>query len=215
MIYFAFIHPNTGVVQEQFAQSLAAATGYTGNERLYGGLVSATSPNVTESRNRTIELFLESDAQWYLNIDTDITFAPDAPVKLRQAAIDADAKMAAMICPIIHPGGDIYSHAFMHNEKIGTYMTVRDFDTERVWVDACGMGCNLIHRDIYEALEPPWHRYWQDPPGIDGELSHDIGFHHYAKLVTGEPVLYCTDIEAQTWESFPIGKAAIKAANPI
>lgn len=126
--------------------------------------------------------------------------------------------MAAMFGLVYNPQTqDMYPHAFMHDEKLGTYWIVRDLTDkgERFWVDASGMGCNIIHRSIYEALEPPWHRYWQDPPGIEGSLSHDIGFYHYARTVTGETVLYCTDIEAQTWESYPIGKAAFEAANPI
>lgn len=213
-ILFNYIHPNTGVVKEQFTQSIANACGYAGTKGAYGGLLSVTSANPLQARNKSIELFLTEEAykdvEWFFNVDTDIAFSPAAPVALRDAVIESDNLMGAMLGVIDNKQG-LHTHAYEYDKDVQSFRPIIGFPDmdKRYEVDATGLGCNIFHRSVFEKLDPPWHRMWTDLEEFDGTVSHDLGLFWYAqKQGLGKP-LYCCDIPADQYESYPVGKVAL------
>lgn len=213
-ILFGYVHPNTGVVKEQFAQSLANACGYAGTQGVYGGLISVTSANPLESRNKSIELFLTEEAykdvDWFMTVDTDIAFSPAAPIALRDALIESGHLMGAMI-GVIDTGHGFHSHAYEYDADVQSFrpvVTFPDMDA-RYEVDATGLGCNMFHRSVFEKLDPPWHRMWEGLEGFDGVVSHDLGLTWVAHQSGLGKILYCCDIPADQIESYPIGKGTL------
>lgn len=73
---------NSGLVTAQYAAALAETF-----RRFPAALyLTASSPYVTENRNRLLHEFLETDRPWMLMIDSDIHWTPDQIAALRLTA---------------------------------------------------------------------------------------------------------------------------------
>ena len=72
---------------------------------------------------------------------------------------------------------------FLKDEPTGMYRTVARFETEGpMKLDACGLGCVMIHRSVFEAFHKDGPRVWfkfgtyPDPNNWMAPLGQDIYF---------------------------------------
>ncbi len=127
------------------------------------------------ARNTIVERFLKRDSECLLFLDSDQLFKPK---NLFQRLLDINADIAA---------GISFKKAYPY------YPTIyRDYDGERfqpisnyprnkiIEVDAVGMFCTLIKREVFERMKPPWFEFKKTKD--KGELiGEDLVFCRKAK----------------------------------
>jgi hypothetical protein len=196
-----FVHP--GRVHTDFMASLLQAFKWSDRLIAFSG---SSCPRQYIARNDNIEEFLKGPAEWYLQIDTDMTFEMGAPDLLVSLAEDADAKMAAALCfGYIKDTRDIFPNMWWWDEKNKAYELIEDYvkDTQ-FWVDATGASFLLTHRTVLEAVEAPWHEDHEEHEDTGKRMGHDISFCHKVRKATGESILYCTDIKVGHIKEFTV-----------
>lgn len=156
--------------------------------------VASVSGSLTaDARNRITRRFVDSDAEWMLQIDADMDFSPDV---LRALLAHADAKdrpVVGALCFKVSAGGEVepamargFAEPFPHLE------VVRDWtDGALVQVDACGGACLLVHRSVIEALPEPWFGTGE-LAGV--ELGEDYAFCLSARQA-GFPVFVASSVD--------------------
>lgn len=134
---------------------------------------------VAIGRNRTVATFmLEPDLTHLMFVDDDVVVPPDAVAEL--ASLDTD--IAAGVYVMLHPRGNRIV-PLLTARKDG-YWVENWFDGPRE-VDACGTGCMMIRREVFEALGFPWFQWpmW---------LNEDRKF-----CCTSDDVDFCTRAKAK------------------
>lgn len=145
--------------------------------------------NVTGRRNEMVQHFLDTDAEWMLNLDCDMTFGPDLVDRLLAVADpterpivgglyfrqDTRSSVGAKYAPHLygwHPDGS--GLGAMPEYPANTLLQVA----------ATGAGCLLIHRSVLErmltAIHHPWPWFAEQPyTDKDGKAtvySEDLTF---------------------------------------
>ena len=207
-IHVGYVHP--GTVHEDFMRSLLQAAKLS---EMFIGMSGSTCARQYVARNDNIIEFLKGPAEWYLQIDTDMTFEITAPDDLVDAAVNADAKMAAGLCFIYNKDkNQVLPNIFMWNDEKKEYDLQEDYpEGERFYVDATGAAFLLVHRDLLEATDYPWHQDHVAHPDTGKAMGHDISFCHKIRTVTGEPILYCADIPIGHIKEFVVTEDTYKA----
>ncbi|HKW74857.1 MAG TPA: hypothetical protein VJN64_04970 [Terriglobales bacterium] len=112
--------------------------------------VYGTTP-VDAARNKAVETFLASDAEWLLQIDNDVV--PSLILNVFQDI--GDRKIVAFPYPLAWFGGDIvFALATVRGGH--TYELHRGMKQGWSEVDVAGTGCFMVHRDVFLALDQPW-----------------------------------------------------------
>ena len=111
-----------------------------------GGLLS-------RGRNELVQMFIQSEADWLLMLDSDEQLTADTFDKLVDAAHDKDRPIVAGLY-----FGWIRQHPvpliFRRNEGSTTFNPMYDYPRDKVIeVDAAGTGCLMIHRSVFEAFQ--------------------------------------------------------------
>lgn len=198
---FAYIHP--GETSAYFTHSLTGlALMEQGKGRLSNVIQEWSSANVSASRNRIVERFLEQrDADWLLFVDADMAFAPNAFDALFHAA---DVEKVPVV------GGLCYGLA---DERLSPtlYHTIRDEDDKLTVirvnevpektltrVAATGAAFILIHRRVLETVRDrnfnatfPW---FQETELHGNPVGEDITFCLRAGMC-GIPVYVNTGVQ--------------------
>src|SRR6185369_10758398 len=89
-----------GQVSTNFVDALLRTLGYDrahGN-RIAGWRFVECSANVSSGRNEIVEKFLESPAEWLIQIDSDMVWAPDAVHRLLEAADPVERPIVGGLC---------------------------------------------------------------------------------------------------------------------
>lgn len=161
------------------------------NERLLTKMAHASGLYVGDNRQTLVDNMLESEANWLLQVDTDIEFPPDL-IERMLALAGPERKIVAASVPL----GEAYpTCGFRWTGKPGIYDSV-PIGTTPVEVDAIATACVLIHRDVFDAIADEHGQSWfhsihlaKSPPGtaprdfayvVNGE---DIAFSMRAKAV--------------------------------
>ena len=135
---------------------------------------------VADSRNVAVDNFIKGGFEWLFFIDHDTVMPPNTFVKWNQYILAGDV-------PIF---GGLYFTRSTPSEPllyrgIGT-SHYRDWKMgDKVWVDGMGLGCNMIHRSILEAV------YKESP-------EYQIG-NTVARRVFDTPGNQAFDAEHQAW----------------
>lgn len=91
---------NPGVVSAAFADCLLRTIGYDRHNggRIAGWNLVGCSANVASGRNALVEWFLASPAQYMVQIDSDMVWAPDAVHRLLAAADPVERPIVGGLC---------------------------------------------------------------------------------------------------------------------
>lgn len=142
-VVIGFCHPEQW--DANFGKSLVALLLRDKGRRVLDVVPSQSSSFLVAGRNRAVELFLSTSAQWYLQLDADMSFPPDLIDRLRRRAT---------------PNRIVGGLCFTATELPVMF----GFDGQRIetWnpgalipVLATGGACLLIHRSVFETVVPP------------------------------------------------------------
>ncbi len=159
--------------------------------------ISPDSLEVGEARNRCVEIALELGVEWIFFVDYDVAPPANALVKL----LSLDVPIAAGVYnskevpsyPLIYVKG--WEGAFQDWEK-----------GDLIKADGIGMGCTLIHMDVFRKIEKPWFKtvpgYSTENYSILPNMTEDIYFCNKAKDA-GYDIIVDTSIQAMhvDWNS--------------
>lgn len=113
---------------------------------------------IDHNRNRVVEKFMETDAEWLLQIDTDIEFPPNI-VETLLAIAGGDKKILAASVPL---GPPLPSSAWRMTEQPGIWQGVpsEEITAEGIQVDGIATAVVIIHRQVFEAIADQVGQIW-------------------------------------------------------
>lgn len=129
------------------------------------------SSTIAAKRNELVRKLLEKpEFKWILFLDSDMTPPPDTIVKLlathRDIVSALCVKRKPPYCPCVsleHP----VPETVLSPSGVGTTPLSQYGGPDPVKeVDLTGTGCLLVHRRVFESMEPPW---FEASPEGDGE----------------------------------------------
>lgn len=175
-VMIGYVHPE--LVHARFMES--AHTEALRSDAMLVGRES--EPYVDQARNFLVTMFLASDREWFLSVDTDIILPEYVISRLIQRGQKLISALIYVNAKPVFP--QIYRKiADFGFGGFGTYLAHEDFEPgELVEADATGAGCLLIHREVFEAIPPRrpfrWFQHEQRGEDLFGE---DIVFCERAK----------------------------------
>lgn len=142
---------------------------------------------LSEARNVAVEEFLESDATHLFFYDDDHVFPSGTLVRLVKSAEESGQPIVSGWYQARKGTGTI---VLFQRLRQGRYCDVDNFSPYRpyklrellplpsvktnygrlVKVDGLGMGCCLVHRDVFESTDYPWFLEWS--PAFNRDLHH-------------------------------------------
>lgn len=123
---------------------------------------SNSAPAIDYARNELVEHFLLTSCEWMLWLDSDVIPPIDVIARLlkHQLPIVSGLYRARNVAFASQGAWPIVAGMFAKNEKGEETGTVNEIASwspgEVLRVDAVGMGCVLVARKVFTALEPPW-----------------------------------------------------------
>lgn len=200
----AVMYVSGGVWKDTFGRSLLQFALWDKHQRnLLDGIAFANGLYVDQNRNNAVRMFLQSDCEWALSLDTDIGFEPDVPYRLLEQAhpelrpivsalycgrIATFAENGAALPPRIVP-------MFFNRRPNGMYHTVEALKTVTQEIDGIGMGCALIHRRVFESF-----------PNQDGArpwfACEDRRPEGFGAQLIGEDLIFCERAKAAGFRIF-------------
>ena len=190
-----------GLTRGEFTASLADLVAYSIVNRVYAGKLRLEyGPVMDTARNLLVEQFLETPADWLLQIDTDHSYAPSVLHELLEVARSAPT-LVGTPPPIV--SGLTWGYLLDRGQYPVVYRLDDEghpriaYDTD--WtrgdvidVDTTGAACLLVHRDVFGKME---HGTWFDRMQIDGKwVGEDLSFGLRARE-GGNRIICATGVE--------------------
>lgn len=154
-----------------------------------------TSALPNRARTENGHAFLASEAEWALLIDSDMTWLPDAIIRLMKTAKETGAKAISGLT-FMQQHGRIVPHAYQYlpqeshpNGKVLAPYAVLPTMTEPFKVQAVGGACFLVHRDVYEGVAK-----MQLLKGETAYLWQEERYLRHEKAMRGEDLVFCERI---------------------
>lgn len=165
LVALCWIHP--GHCDAAFMDSVFhLLTSKRGRETVGAVISQETGIGICEGRNLIAAKFLQTGIEWMLMLDSDIAFQPDLFERLLESANKTTIATALYFAWNRHTR-DIRPTVYDADLKV-----LQDWPRDRSFqVGACGAGCMLIHRSVFEKFDKPW--FEQAP---DGSYLEDVGF---------------------------------------
>lgn len=150
---------------------------------------------IDANRNEhTRGIIAEMNPDYILFLDADMTHPPDTLTKL--LAHDKD-----VVAGLYHYGAHPFPPvALVKNDTDDLrYTAVTLYDDTPFMVDATGMGCALIKREVFENTEFPWFLYEEDPDKGIRSITEDMHFYRKVRAAGYEvwidPTVKCGHIK--------------------
>ena len=186
-IDIGFCHP--GFVEGRFAASLAATARDLEYHEAMGMIHQVESSLLVHARNRVVETFLTtSSSPWLWFVDSDMVFDHGHPMKLWEVASEYDVKMVSGLAFIFKDGNQPVPSIFYPHAETGEIgLALNKLPEVPTKVIATGFASVLIHRDVFETMQPARHpqlRWFDLLPDLtvnDGITGEDVGFFVRAK----------------------------------
>jgi hypothetical protein len=140
-----------------YAQQLASELG--------GGLAIQVGQPVSVIRNRIARTFLESDCTHLLTIDDDVV----PPLGALARLLAVDRPVATAVYPLYQFGRFTASVKGLHDKEWPETWPPSVFP-----VTQCGLGCALIHHEVFERVKFPWFHWPEDEDGVN--MGEDVWF---------------------------------------
>lgn len=151
-------YPVGGSVTLAFHASMLKLLGYEmgkGDKRLLAKITHSQGLYVADNRTMLAQRFLSTDADWLLQIDTDIEFPPTLIEDLvRHAGTERKVLVASV------PLGAYPSCAFMRTDVPGVWSPVWPVPMTPILCDGIATAVALIHRDVFEAIAERGGQCW-------------------------------------------------------
>jgi GT2 family glycosyltransferase len=199
-----------GQVSGMFATSLGATIRDMEYHGCMGKIHRVQSSLLVAARNTVVQKFLdESNSPWLWFVDSDMVFDKRHPMKLWETASEYDVKMVSGLAFIFkdqqQPVPSIFYEGDPDPGEIR--LALNKIPVGPCRVVATGFASTLIHRDVFEAMQPARHDSyrWFDLlhiTGNDGMAGEDVQFFVRAKE-TGFDLMINPD--AETWHIKEIG----------
>lgn len=152
-------YPVGGSVTLGFHASMLKLLGYEigkpAHKRLLGKITHTQGLYVADNRTMLVQRFLETDADWLLQIDTDIEFEPTLVEGMIRLA-GADKKILAASVPL----GAYPSCAFNRSEVPGVWTPLWPVPLDPVAVDGLATAVCLVHRTVFERIAASHGQCW-------------------------------------------------------
>ena len=209
-----------GGTRGEWAESVTKLVAYeTHKNRLVSVIRVQSGPQMEEGRNRLVEKFLETDAEWLLSVDTDMVFDHDSAERLLHTALEHDVLMVGGLCfginkefgqfPTMYRTIDGMPHV-LFNELEGV-----------VSVDATGAAFTLTHRTLFEnhrrdSPHPWFHR--REIPASDvhpgGILGEDLSWCWHLRS-EGVPIVVDTTVEVGQIKPSTVGTRSYRTLHAV
>jgi hypothetical protein len=146
-----------------------ASRGQRGKTRRLVEYYSAPGPYIHDNRSRIARYFLQcTDKQWLWMLDNDIQFPPETLYELLEAAEEHDIKILGAAYWNQYPGSACYLSWLVFTPRgIVAVPELPEDLSAPLEVNAVGMGCTLIHRDVLQDVadmypNDPWDTFAAD-----------------------------------------------------
>ena len=174
------------------------------------GYHGAKSARSALGRSKIIEEgFLPSPAEYLLWVDSDMVFVPKtyAIIYEEMTRLRSRGEKCGITTALAFMYSDneqkVLPNCFFRGED-GRYEVRAAYkQNERFWCDATGVAFTLIHREVFEAVGPPWHQDWVTHPETHQPMGHDVNFFHEAAK-HGYRVRYCADAQTGHMKQFAV-----------
>lgn len=204
-----------GLVQGAFAKSLAQLVAYSlGNQELDGLLRRQSGPRIEDTRNLMVEGFLDTDSEWLLMVDSDMTYPPDALHQLLEAADPDTHPVVGGLC--FGYQQDLGPFPTLYSWGVGGARVMFDVDAypELCPVDATGAAFILFHRTVFEENAVDGPLPWFRRSIHDGKMvGEDITFCIWLRQ-EGVPIHVLTSLEIGHIKQFTWDRASYEANRP-
>jgi GT2 family glycosyltransferase len=205
-----------GTTEGGFALSLARLAFLAGNDGLLAGIGRKQSgPRIEDTRNDLVRGFLDNtDAEWLLMVDSDMTFPPDALHQLHEHADPETVPVVGGLC--FGYQQDLGPFPTLYSWGTGGARVMFDIDAypELCPVDATGAAFLMVHRRIFEqyAVDTPlpWFRRSVHDNQMVGE---DITFCIWLRQ-EGVPIHVLTSLEIGHVKQFEWTRETYEANRP-
>ncbi len=166
--------PHTGVLRaELVAYLLNVVARNAGDKRSRISVDLSWGMPVDSNRNSIAKKFMETDNEWLLTIDSDI----EPPPMVLEELLSHGRKVVGAVCWSSMGGeeggrwesfGIPYPVVMSKNPKGGWNVDRKTVASRErlVECDAGSTACLLLHREVLEAIEPPWFRLQYDEDGM-------------------------------------------------
>jgi hypothetical protein len=177
-----YLHP--GMVSAYFNTSLIGTLLYdrVTSRRVVNIFNEWSSANVSAARNSIVEKFLATDASWFLFIDSDMAWEPDALDQLHETADEVERPIVGGLC-FGASGDQLWPTIYQLGKVDGRATTVRINDYPRdsvVQVAATGAAFLMMHRSALESIrDKGFNRTfpWFQETEMDGKpVGEDLTF---------------------------------------
>lgn len=141
------------------------------------------------ARNHIAQMSLDKGADYVLMVDNDVVLPQDALQNLLDdpkkvclgfyAHRDADNiyRGRTCVCKLYNDKGVKYFNYPLESEYMAEELrTMRESNQYKVQIHGGGMGCALIHTDVFRQIEYPWYDWVNYKNGHRGMLSEDLFF---------------------------------------
>ena len=184
-VVLAYCHGEDGNFKPAFVRSLVRVLVEDRGRKIHG-YITAQGLYVPRGRNEIVGDFLNGSAcDWLWFLDTDVEFPADTLDRLLQATADGERKIVAAPYWSIDDEGEPYC-TWMGIDD-GSLLPFREIPAgQTIELDACGMGCTLIHRDVFVDIAAA---QTQDDPWI--WFGHDLVATEHGAARLGEDVSFC------------------------
>ena len=139
---------------------------------------------VSYARNFCVSEFLKLDCEYLWFVDSDTIPPPNAPELLLEPGVDM---ISGVTYTMKRDSDGVVKRVAMTLRYADGEVGYKEYIGEGVEeIDACGMSCCMIHRRVFEAIDPPWFTLGDWDEAIRGEdfrfcqLVKDAGFKIYA-----------------------------------
>ncbi len=139
----------------------------------YGGALEVcylSNVPIEMARDVLASRFLATAHPNLLFLDADIR-PPDGFLDL----VDRKLPVVAGWCPVMTRDFELYPNLFRRKEG-GGYQPCWEESEGLIEVDAVGMGCTLIRREVFERLKRPWFAFEPDPKDGERWTGEDMSF---------------------------------------
>lgn len=188
-VAIAYLH-NTEVGAHFMASMIDLLVRESGTGRIGARLARFSGANVSHGRNQIVGMFLDTEHEWLLTLDTDIQFPADLVERLLE---QADATERPVVAGLYFGSSEgqlwplLYQFADAPDQPSGVQtMRLGEYPKELMQVVATGAGCMLIHRSVLEEMRDAAFDeafpYYQETGYINGK-------------VTGEDVTFCLRVQ--------------------
>lgn len=198
-VSIGYIHGS--MLENEFVKSLFTLLAHDSNHaRIFEKIIPIQGAYLDDNRNNVVRLFMQRQDKYLLFLDTDHKFSPETIYALIDEADRNDRAVLSALYFGFVADGALRPVWFVPPEgNEGGVATIGRFQTNRVIpLDACGMGCCLIRRDVFEAFltVPEWRDdYWP-------WFGRDVYTHGGKQYRYGEDICFCVRAKKlgfQTW----------------